>query len=159
MPNPVIVGVRGPGRTGGENDSEGVLAEHSEEKKARRVSEGEAGTSSTLVPAFRSFFSIDFRERYFAQQLFTSVLLAAPQAPPSQQSQLPDAQQPASQTQGPPLAQAQPSSTQAQSAQLQLAPQQQAAFAVEEDRAGAANSATRERVTRPTSAKTYFNMT
>src|SRR5688572_2243390 len=99
-------------------------------------------------------------ERYFAQQLFTAVLLAAPQAPPSQQSQLPDAQQPASHTHGPPLSQAQPSSTQAQSAQLQAAPQQQAALAVvDEDRAGAAKNATRDSVTIPTRAKMYFNMT
>ena len=97
---------------------------------------------------------------YFEQQLLTAVLLAAPQVPPSQQLQLPDAQQPASQTHGPPLSQAQPSSTQAQSAQLQLAPQQQAAFAaVDDENAGAANSAARETVTRPTSAKMYFNMT
>lgn len=85
-------------------------------------------------------------------------VLAAPQAPPSQQSQAPEAQQPASQTQGPPLSQAQPNSTQAQSVQLQAAPQQQLACLFAEESAGAANTAASETVTNPKNAAMYFNM-
>jgi hypothetical protein len=85
-------------------------------------------------------------------------VLAAPQVPPSQQSHAPEAQQPASQTHGPPLSQAQPSSTQAQSVQLQAAPQQQLACLFADERAGAANTAASETVTKPKIAAIYFNM-
>lgn len=86
-------------------------------------------------------------------------VLAAPQVPPSQQLHAPEAQQPASQTHGPPLSQAQPSSTQAQSVQLHAAPQQQLACLLAEERAGAANTAASETVTKPKNAAMYFNMT
>jgi hypothetical protein len=87
------------------------------------------------------------------------LLLAAPQVPPSQQSHAPDAQQPASQTHGPPLSHAQPNSSQAQFVQLHAAPQQQLAVCLPaEENAGAANTAAREKMTKPKNTAIYFNM-